>query len=169
MRPRGATLACILQLMIACGPDTGQSTAEAPFVGTWDLVSITTQWPDGRETTPWGIAPIGRLSYGVDGRMTAVLMDAARNQADGRAVSPEHQANVASYYGGFTIDTARRVVRHRVAASMRAAESGILEREYEFQGDTLILRAAGTLEGQSVTHTLVWRRGVESLPAGART
>jgi hypothetical protein len=107
------------------------------------------------------------VDYGIDGRMTAVLMDAARNQANGRAVPPEHQASVASYDGGFAIDTGRRVVRHRVAVSLRAAESGILERAYAFHGDTLILRAAGTLEGQSVTHTLVWKRGVESLPASA--
>jgi hypothetical protein len=119
---------------------------------------MTTQWPDGQQTTPWGAAPVGRLSDGVDGRMTAVLMDAARNRAVGRTVPPELQANVASYFGGFAVDTARRVVRHRVTASIRAAESGVLERAYTFQGDSIVLRASGTLDGRSVTHTLVWRR-----------
>jgi hypothetical protein len=161
-------LVLFMHAVMACSPSGEHSAPESPFLGTWDLISITTQWPDGKNTTPWGTTPVGRLSYGADGRMTAILMDAARNQAEGRTVPPELQANVASYYGGFAVDTARRVVRHRVTASIRAAESGVLERAYTFQRDSLILRASGTLDGQSVTHTLVWRRGVAMLPAGAR-
>jgi hypothetical protein len=126
--------------------------------GVWDLVSVTTRWPDGRVTQPWGAAPIGRLTYGADGRMTALLMDARRNQADGRAVPGEVQASAAAYYGTYEVDPARHVVTHHVAASLRASEAGTLERRYTLSGDTLRLIAEAVYEGAPVTHTLVWRR-----------
>jgi hypothetical protein len=55
-----------------------------------------------------------------------------------------------------------------VAASLRAVESGTLERAYELRDDSLILRAEAQIDGQAVTHTLVWRRGVATLPAAER-
>ena len=152
----------------ACTRSEPDPLPDAQFVGTWELVSVATQWPDGRVTAPWGDAPIGRLSYGADGRMSAQLMDARRNQADGRPLVPDFAANAASYFGAFSVDTARRVVKHRVAASFRAAESGTLERAYELRGDSLILRAEATMDDQRVTHTLVWRRGVARLHAADR-
>lgn len=144
----------------ACTRSQVAPSAEAPFVGTWDLVSVSTSWPDGRVTQVWGDQPVGRLSYGADGRMSAQLMDARRNQADGRDVPAEFQANAASYYGRFSVDATRQVVKHRVEASIRAAESGSLERAYEFRGDSLMLRADGAIDGVPVTHSLVWKRGV---------
>jgi len=67
-------------------------------------VSVTTRWPDGRVTQPWGAAPVGRITYGADGRMaTLLLIDARRNQADGRAVPAEVQASAAAYYGTYGV------------------------------------------------------------------
>jgi hypothetical protein len=160
-------IVCVLSTS-ACAQSAPNPPPEAQFVGTWQLVSVVTQWPDGRVTAPWGDAPVGRLSYGADGRMSAQLMDARRNQADGRPLVPEFAANAASYFGAFSVDTARGIVRHRVAASLRAVESGTLERAYELRDDSLILRAEAQIDGQAVTHTLVWRRGVATLPAAER-
>jgi hypothetical protein len=126
--------------------------------GVWELVSVTTRWPDGRVTEPWGAAPVGRLTYGADGRMSALLMDARRNQADGRAVAPEVQVSAAAYYGTYAVDRTRRIVTHQVAASLRASEAGAIERRYALRGDTLVLTADALYEGAPVTHTLVWRR-----------
>jgi len=128
------------------------------LVGVWDLVSIKTRWPDGHITEPWGAAPVGRLTYGADGRMITLLMDARRNQADGRAVPAEAQANVAAYYGTYTVDSARHVVTHRVTASIRTSEAGAIERRYMRNGDTLVLVANALFQGANVTHTLVWHR-----------
>jgi len=170
MRDRYRTALAIVFVLStsACTHSEPTPPPEAQFVGTWDLVSVATRWPDGRVTAPWGDAPIGRLSYGADGRMSAQLMDARRNQADGRPLAPDFAANAASYFGAFSVDTVRRVVKHRVAASLRAVESGTLERGYELRGDSLILTAAATMDGQAVTHTLTWRRGVERLPSAER-
>ena len=142
----------------ACQPKVQVESSEAPFVGTWDLLSIHTRWPDGRVTEPWGSTPIGRLTYSADARMSAQLMDERRNQADGRDVVAEVLPNVASYYGTYSVDTGRRVVIHHVVASLRRNESGTLERRYELRGDTLVLAADALFQGAQVTHNLYWRR-----------
>ena len=159
-RYRVALAAWLTFAAIGCAARTPEELLEQRFVGTWELISIYTRWPDGRVTEPWGAEPIGRLSYGADQRMSAQLMDARRNQADGRQVSPELLANAASYYGTYSVDTSRRVVTHQVVASLRVNESGTLERRYEVRGDTLLLTADAIFEGEPVTHTLHWRRAV---------
>jgi hypothetical protein len=159
-----AALAILVALSAATGcagahvATPGVPASRAGLEGTWELVSVATRWPDGRTTEPWGAAPVGRLTYGFDGRMTALLMDARRNQADGRAVPPELQPSAAAYYGTYAVDPARHVVSHHVAASLRASEAGTLERRYVLRGDTLVLTADALYEGAPVTHTLVWRR-----------
>jgi hypothetical protein len=90
--------------------------------------------------------------------MTALLMDARRNLADGRPVPPELQGSAAAYYGTYAVDPARHVVTHHVTASLRASEAGTIERHYRLRDDTLILTADAVYEGALVTHTLVWRR-----------
>ena len=161
---RGAAVASLggLYAAAACAPrqaaPSSTRAASPGLQGAWELVSLTTRWPDGRTTEPWGATPVGRLTYEADGRMTALLMDARRNQADGRAVAPEVQASAAAYYGTYTVDAARRVVTHRVAASLRASEAGAIERRYTLRGDTLVLAADALYEGARVTHTLVWWR-----------
>jgi hypothetical protein len=107
---------------------------------------------------PWGEAPVGQLTYGTDGRMSALLMDARRNQANGQSAVSEVQANVASYYGSYVVDSTRHVVTHHVIASIRASEGGAIERSYALRNDTLVLTAAALYEGAPVTHTLVWSR-----------
>lgn len=180
-RVRGVVV--IVSLGLACGVTARATAQSAPtrpalapphparaavrhatdFIqGTWELLTLSTRWPDGRVTAPWGDHPIGRIIYDGDGRMTTLLMDGGRNQADGRAVPPDIQARVAGYYGTYTVDTARRVVTHHVAASLRATEAGSIERRYELRGDTLILTAKAMFEGAPVTHTLAWRRVADS-------
>jgi hypothetical protein len=93
----------VLALAAACvasrAAKPSAPTGRASLTGVWDLVSVSTRWPDGRVTEPWGASPVGRLTYGADGRMAALLMDARRNQAYGRALPAEVQGSAASYYG----------------------------------------------------------------------
>jgi hypothetical protein len=153
-----ALAACVTSVATGCSAKASENVAEEQFVGTWELLSLQTRWPDGRTTEPWGTAPIGRLSYGADENMSALVMDARRNQADGRQVPSELLPNVSSYYGTYSVDTSRHVVVHRVVASIRVSESGILERRFEMRGDTLVIAADAVLEGAAVTHTLRWVR-----------
>lgn len=161
---RGLAVAVLGALSITAGCDRASGATRTVLegsgvlVGVWDLVSVRTRWPDGRVTEPWGAAPVGRLSYGSDGRMITLLMDARRNEADGQVVPADVQASVAAYYGTYTVDSARQVVTHHVTASLRASEAGSIERRYTLNGDTLVLIAKALYEGSAVTHTLVWHR-----------
>ena len=127
-------------------------------MGTWDLVTLRAEWPDGNVSEPWGAHPFGRLVYDAEGRITAVLMHQDRNEASGRPSSPDLHAQMASYYGTYEVDAARTVVIHRVAASFRTNESGALERRYTFDDGRLVLAAPGVQAGVPVTYLLVWRR-----------
>lgn len=161
---KGLVVALLGVLSFTAGCDRASAATRTALgtsgalAGVWDLVSVRTRWPDGRVTEPWGAPPVGRLTYGPDGRMITLLMDARRNQADGRVVPAEVQASVAAYYGTYTVDPARHVVTHHVAASLRASEAGSIERRYTLNGDTLVLIANALYEGAAVTHTLVWHR-----------
>jgi hypothetical protein len=85
-------------------------------------------------------------------------MPKARNQAAGQTVPEELQPEVAGYFGTYVLDTKKKIVTHHVAVSLRAAESGELERGFTLQGDTLTLTAHATRAGSSVTYVLTWQR-----------
>ena len=135
------------------------SQAAANFVGTWELQTVLMQTTGDSVVPVWGDRPVGRLVYDAQGRMFALLMPAARNQAAGGPPIPEALAReVAGYYGSYSVDTARRVVAHHVRTSLRAAESGSIERSYLFLGTRLVLSAKATRDGAPVTYILTWRR-----------
>ena len=139
------------------GVCTAQAAAE--FVGTWELQAVRMQTASDSVVPVWGEHPVGRLVYDAHGRMFALLMPAARNQAAGGPTIPEALAwEVAGYYGSYTVDTVRRVVTHHVRTSLRAAESGSLERSFLFLGSQLVLAAKATRSGAPVTYVLTWRR-----------
>jgi hypothetical protein len=88
------------------------------LVGTWTLVSMASRdQATGEEVHPWGEAPVGRLSYTADGRMTAVLTAADRTISTASASNApvEEQAQLfrklVAYAGRYTV-TAEEVVHH---------------------------------------------------------
>jgi hypothetical protein len=128
------------------------------FIGTWDLVSVEAHWPDGHVTTPWGANPPGRLIYTKDGHMSALLMHELRNQATRSGVAAALQNEAAGYFGTYTVDSARHIVSHHVEATLRAVESGTIERTYAFRNGNLALAAKATRDKLPVTYILVWKR-----------
>ena len=154
---RAALLALALAPAVAAQPEEPADDT-LRIVGSWELMSVDTHWPDGRVTQRWGTQPLGRLTYDAEGWMVALLMHEGRNQANARAVAPEMLAECAGYFGTYRVDTQKRIVYHTVAASIRASESGTLERAYKLQTDRLSLTAKGTRDGLLVTHVYVWRR-----------
>jgi len=146
-------------MVVACGAVAGaQESAQKQFVGTWELRSLMVRAADGSMEPLWGEHPVGRLVYDPQGRLFALLMPEARNQADGRTIPEGLQGDVAGYYGTYVIDSTRQVVTHRVLASLRASESGAIERSYVLQDGQLTLTARGTRDGSPVTYVLTWRR-----------
>jgi hypothetical protein len=151
--------AAAISAAVSCqGLTAGGEPAQKQFVGTWELRSLTMRAADGRDEPFWGEHPVGRLTYDPAGRMFALLMPEARNQADGRAIPEALQREVAGYYGTYVIDATRHVVTHRVLASVRASESGSIERAYLLRDGQLTLTAHGIRDGVPVTYVLTWRR-----------
>jgi len=130
----------------------------ARFVGTWELVSVRANWPDGRITNPWGDHPPGRLIYTKEGRMLVLCMHELRNEATRNAVPPALQNEAAGYFGRYKVDATRHIVSHVVEATLRHAESGTIDRTYEFKNGELYLTAKATRDGRPVAYVLVWKR-----------
>ncbi|HEY2835386.1 MAG TPA: lipocalin-like domain-containing protein [Rhizomicrobium sp.] len=155
-------VALVLSATAALPADLQATENDRPrFVGTWDLVSVEAQWPDGHVTAPWGAHPPGRLIYTGDGHVSALLMHELRNQASHGGVTAALQNEAAGYFGTYTVDTARHVVSHHVAATLRAAEAGTIDRAYRFEGENLTLTAKATRDRLPVTYVLVWKRAAK--------
>jgi hypothetical protein len=154
-----ALAAAAIVSLVACQAVAGaQESVQKQFVGTWELRSLMIRAADGSEKPLWGEHPVGRLIYDPQGRMFGLIMPEARNQADGRTIPEALQRDYTGYYGTYVIDTTRQVVTHRVLASVRASESGSIERSYLLQDGQLTLTARGTRDGAPVTYVLTWRR-----------
>ena len=165
---RRFALAGLVAVALALGATAAQpadlkaaANDRARFIGAWDLVSVEARWPDGHVTAPWGAHPPGRLIYGEDGHMSALLMHQLRNQATQSGVTAALQNEAAGYFGTYTVDPARHVLSHHVEATLRTAESGTIDRAYSFAGEKLTLTAKATRDGSPVTYVLVWRRAAK--------
>ncbi len=146
-------LFCVTKASVAA-----QSSADRRFVGTWELRALVMRTAGGVETKVWGSHPVGRLVYEPNGRMTVLLMHQGRNQADGRSIPDALARETAGYFGTYTVDAARGIVTHHIEASIRASESGSIERAFEFRDNELRLSAPGAREGAAVTYVLTWAR-----------
>lgn len=92
------------------------------LIGTWTLEAFEVVAGDGTVTTPFGDHPRGRLMYGADGTMSAMLGAADRAAFGTRAgeAGDAQWAEVArrfvAYAGSWTRDG--DVVRHEVAVAL---------------------------------------------------
>jgi hypothetical protein len=85
-------------------------------------------------------------------------MHELRNQATRSGVAAALQNEAAGYFGTYTVDSARHIVSHHVEATLRAVESGTIERTYAFRNGNLALAAKATRDKLPVTYILVWKR-----------
>ena len=156
----GATL-CLVGLFagLSTGAARGQSATPSDtakrLVGTWRLVSITT---DGQPDPNRGPHPTGLITYTAQGSMAVQIMpDQARPPFAGTHPTPdEAQAALTgytAYFGTYTIDEAARTVTHHRTGNINPGGLGDFVRRYEFvTEDRLILRP---LES---TNALTWER-----------
>ena len=79
--------------------------------------------PDGKMVEPWGEHPVGRITYDVNGYVTALLMHESRNEAGGQGSLAEIQADYSAYFGSYIVDVEGGIIIHRVAASLSAAHA----------------------------------------------
>jgi lipocalin-like protein len=130
----------------------------ARLVGTWELVSLTWTYPDGRSIEPWGKAT-GRISYDAAGNVMGMLMHERRNQADSRATDQGALSSYSAYFGTYRVDWTEGMIRHHVDASLNSdTASGELKRSFAFENGMLILGFTTMRDGVPVTRRVQWRR-----------
>jgi hypothetical protein len=138
------------------GTERMRSSSEAKrFIGTWRLVSITT---NGKTDPNRGSRPTGLIYYDNTGHMAVhVVPDRVRPKFAGSEPTPD-EAKAAitgyiGYFGTYTVDeSARTVTHHRIGNIVPGAPVDVV-RSYEFvSGDRLILRPANN------QNELAWER-----------
>jgi hypothetical protein len=162
----------VLSMASFASAQTKGSATRDKFVGVWKLVNCESKDKiTGEVRYPYGVKPIGRITYDAAGRMSAQLMDPGRRAIGGspnnrsaataiRETSTEDMREIltgfTAYFGTFDIDEPSRTVIHKVGAHLIPSWVGAeLRRTYEFSsGNQLILTAAFD---QGATR-LVWQR-----------
>ena len=140
------------------------------IVGTWKLVSASSATSKGESCEPpYGLSPLGFLTYTVDGRVTALISYSGRKplSGGGAARAQEEQAEAfrtfLAYAGRYTLG-GEKVTHHIEISSIQNYVDRDLIRSVKFQGDQLILITPPTpVNGKVQIIELTWQR----LPVGS--
>ena len=132
------------------------------LIGTWALEAFEVVAGDGTVTTPFGDNPLGRLMYGVDGTMSAMLGAPARTAFGARAgeATDAQWAEVARRFVAYAGNWTREgdVVRHQVTVALIPDWIGTtMERVIGERDDRLTLTVEPRTPGGRAQR-LVWVR-----------
>jgi len=125
------------------------------FIGTWQLISITSS---GQQYTNRGAHPTGLIYYDGTGHMAVQIMpDRPRPKYAGSEPTPDEAkaaiTGYTAYFGTYTIDEAAHTVTHHRIGNIDPGGLGDFVRRYEFApGDRLILRPLESM------NELTWER-----------
>ena len=133
------------------------------LVGTWKLVSATSTTSKGEQNEPpYGLDPVGFLTYTADGRVTALISYGGRKTLSGTGGTLEEQAEAfktfLAYAGRYKLSGDK--VTHTIEiSSIQNYVDRDLVRSVQFQGDRIILLTPPTLvNGKVQTVELIWQR-----------
>jgi hypothetical protein len=134
--------------------------------GTWRLLSFTqTVVATGEKSDVFGKAPHGFLSYGRDGRMSAILVrDGRHKPPDMTNLTDEERTElfdtVIAYAGTFTLDG--KTVTHHVDISWNENWTGTDQvRNIRLEGDKLYITTnpqPSGIDGKVVVAELIWEK-----------
>jgi hypothetical protein len=132
------------------------------LIGSWTLVSYTTEAPDGTQGRPYGEA-VGRLNYDAHGNMAGQVM-----RPDRPAVSPGRWdtqdvrsafAGYIAYFGTYEVNETGDTVTHHVEGAWHPGWVGGRQvRRLRFDGDLLVLSTDIPKAGTMIRHTLTWKK-----------
>ena len=138
----GCSLVCLVLLLVA-PTFAQQKSLKEQLVGTWTLVSLTTQRSDG--SLQWGSNPKGMLIFTDNGHFSSHVMRSDRpkftsnNRLTGTADENKLavQGNVASF-GTYTVDEAKKTFTLRYdGSSYPNLEGSTSTRPFTIAGDEL--------------------------------
>lgn len=155
--------------MTESSPDTSRSLAKK-LVGTWKLLSASsTSSKGGLDEYPYGTNPDGYLTYGADGRVTAIISYGGRKSLSVGGGTLEEQAEAfktfLAYSGRYSLE-GDKVIHQIEVSSIQNYVGKKLVRSIQFEGDRIILVTPPTpVNGKIQTFELVWRRMVHASDA----
>ena len=140
--------------------------------GTWRLLGVETQWPDGKTDTGWmGDRPTGLLIYDLSGWMSVQMMrDPRPTWAPGHGpfglefLLEECVDGVRGYYayfGTYKVVAAENAIEHQVVGSAWPIEVGVTYTRFVMiDGDLLSLKTPPTplSDGRVIINRLLWHR-----------
>jgi hypothetical protein len=141
------------------------------LVGTWKLVSASSRTSAGEPNeAPYGLNPVGFLTYTEEGRVTALISYSGRKPLpfSGEALATlEEQAEAFktffAYAGQYTL-YGDKVIHSIEISSIQNYVGKDLVRSISFQSDQIILVTPPTpVNGKIQTVELIWQR----LPVGS--
>lgn len=143
------------------------------LLGTWRLLSATsTVIATGEKTNYFGSGSSGFLTYGKDGRMSAILVYGARPKpSDLTKVTDKERlqlyGTMLAYAGTFSLEG--DTVTHHIDISSNETWTGTAQvRKVKFEGDTLVITTPAqprSKDGQVSVGELRWAKVRDSFPA----
>jgi hypothetical protein len=135
------------------------------LVGTWKLVSASSTTSKGEPgEPPFGLNPVGFLTYTGDDRVSVLISHGGRRplSGGGGALAQEEQAEAFrtffAYAGRYTFG-GDKVTHHLEISSIQNYVERDLVRSVKFQGDQIILVAPPTpVNGKVQIVELTWQR-----------
>jgi hypothetical protein len=137
------------------------------LVGTWKLVTAASTTSTGeRSETPYGLNPVGLLTYSEDGRVTSLISYGERKLLS-VASKTEEQAEAfktfLAYAGRYTL-SGEKVTHHIEISSIPNYVGKDLVRNIKLDGNQIVLITPPTLvNGKVQAVELTWQR----LPVGS--
>jgi hypothetical protein len=131
------------------------------FIGTWQLVSQHSEFPDGRKLPSRGEHPRGVLIYDPYGNMSVQLM-----RTDDRALESHDLLELTTamqhfhaYFGTYEVRVTERVVLHHVLGSgFPGYWNTTQQRHFEFSENDTILTLRAPAPNDDSMRVLVWQR-----------
>jgi hypothetical protein len=145
---------------------TAQQGSDFDPVGTWTLKSWTREVVDTGEVSHiFGTAPKGIITYGTDGRVTALIVAEMRKKPENmESMTDAERAllfrTVVAYSGTYRLNG--QTLIHHVDISWNEVWTGTDQvREFVFDGKQLSLKTPplpSPVDGKIAVATLVWER-----------
>ena len=133
---------------------SSSQTDKQRLIGSWRHIGSTI---NGKADPSRGALPTGIIIYDGHGHMAChVAPDRDVTKAGKEPTGEEARAALdghVAYFGTYSVDEKARTVTHHKQGSVQPGDKGDVVRAYEFSGDRLILRPAGT-----TGHEIIWER-----------
>jgi hypothetical protein len=135
------------------------------LVGTWKLVSASSTTSKGEPgEPPFGLNPVGFLTYTEDGRVTVLISNGGRRLLSGAAGTLAHEEQADAFrtffaYAGRYTFSGDKVTHHLEISSIQNYVGRDLVRNIKFQGEQITLVAPPTpVNGKVQIIELTWQR-----------